>query len=108
VVPHTVVALAAVIDLYLAAEERLGGGAVQNFLGGNPTDVPEHYRVASPRTTDTRVIVVHGRQDLIVPIRQSGLASNAERIFDDYGSHFDLLDPQHNLWQRTVTALGLS
>ena len=108
VVPHTVVAQAAVVDLYGAATGNLGGGAVQGFLGGGPEDVPDHYRVASPSASDARIITVHGRYDLVVPIGQSGLLAGAERIFDDSGTHFDVLDPRHDLWRRTLDALGLS
>ncbi|MEE2767881.1 MAG: alpha/beta hydrolase [Actinomycetota bacterium] len=108
VVPHTVVAQAAVVDLYAAAGKNLGGGAVQGFLGGNPDEVPDRYRVASPSPTNARVIAVHGRYDLVVPIGQSSRLVGAEGIFDDTGTHFDVLDPAHGLWQRTVEALGLS
>ena len=107
VVPHTVVAQAAVADLYTAAAGNLGGGAVQGFLGGGPEDVPDHYRVASPSTSDARIITVHGRYDLVVPIGQSSLLAGAEAIFDDSGTHFDVLDPRHDLWRRTLDALGL-
>ena len=108
VVPHTVVAQAAVADLYTAAAGNLGGGAVQGFLGGGPEEVPDRYRVASPSTSDARIITAHGRYDLVVPIGQSGLLAGAERIFDDSGTHFDILDPRHDLWRRTLDALGLS
>jgi acetyl esterase/lipase len=108
VFPHTVVAQAAVVDLYAAAARNLGGGAVQGFLGGGPDDVPDHYRMASPVSTDARIIAVHGRYDLVVPIGQSGLLSGSEGIFDDTGTHFDLLNPRHDLWRRTLDALGLS
>ncbi|MDQ3811175.1 MAG: alpha/beta hydrolase, partial [Chloroflexota bacterium] len=43
------VALAGVVDLRRAAELGLGNDAVQAFLGGAPTDVPQRYRAASPR-----------------------------------------------------------
>jgi len=42
-----VIALAPVVDLELAAENRLGNGAVSTLLGGGPTDVPNRYREAS-------------------------------------------------------------
>ncbi len=107
IVPHTVVAQAAVVDLYAAAVGNLGSGAVQGFLGGGPEDVPDHYRVASPAASDARIITVHGRYDLVVPIGQSGLLVGAERIFDDAGTHFDVLDPRHDLWRRTLDVLGI-
>ena len=108
VVPCTVVTQAAVVDQYSAAAGNLGGGVIEGFLGGGPGDVPNHYRVASPSASDARIITVHGRYDLVVPAGRSGLLAGTEGIFDDAGTHFDVLDPQHDLWRRTLDALGLS
>ncbi len=106
--PHTVVAQAAVVDLRLAAEVNLGWGAVEALLGGEPDEVPERYRVAQPVFEGHRIIAVHGRYDQIVPISQSALIPGAIGIFSDTGTHFDVLDPRHNLWLRTVAELGLN
>ena len=106
--PHTVVAQAAVVDLRLAAEVNLGWGAVEALLGGEPDEVPEHYRVAQPVFDGHRIIAVHGRYDQIVPISQSALIPGAVGIFSDTGTHFDVLDPRHDLWLRTVAELSLS
>ena len=106
--PHTVVAQAAVVDLRLAAEVNLGWGAVEALLGGEPDEVPEHYRVAQPVFDGYRIIAVHGRYDQIVPISQSALIPGAVGIFSDTGTHFDVLDPRHDLWLRTVAELSLS
>ncbi len=106
--PHTVVAQAAVVDLRLAAEVNLGSSAVEALLGGEPDEVPEHYRVAQPVFDGPRIIAVHGRYDQTVPISQSGLIPEAVGIFSDTGTHFDVLDPRHELWLRTVVELGLS
>jgi len=105
--PHTVVAQAAVVDLRLAAEVNLGWGAVEALLGGEPEEVPEHYRVAQPVFDGHRIIAVHGRYDQIVPISQSALIPGAVGIFSDTGTHFDVLDPRHDLWLRTVAELAL-
>ena len=106
--PHTVVAQAAVVDLRLAAEVNLGWGAVEALLGGEPDEVPERYRVAQPVFDGYRIIAVHGRYDQIVPISQSALIPGAVGIFSDTGTHFDVLDPRHDLWLRTVAELALS
>ena len=106
--PHTVVAQAAVVDLRLAAEVNLGRGAVEALLGGEPDEVPERYRVAQPVFDGYRIIAVHGRYDQIVPISQSALIPGAVGIFSDTGTHFDVLDPRHDLWLRTVAELALS
>ena len=108
--PHTVVAQAAVVDLYKAAETNLGFSAVEALLGGEPDEVPDHYRVAQPVLDAQRVVAVHGRYDQVVPISQSGLLPEAggEGALDaDTGTHFDVLDPHHDLWLRTMAELGL-
>ena len=43
-----VVAQAGVLDLRRAARERLGDGAAQALLGGEPDEVPDRYVAASP------------------------------------------------------------
>ena len=106
--PHTVVAQAAVVDLRLAAKVNLGSSAVEALLGGEPDEVFEHYRVAQPVFSGHRIIAVHGRYDQTVPISQSALIPGAVGIFSDTGTHFDVLDPGHDLWLRTVAELGLS
>ena len=105
--PHTVVAQAAVVDLYKAAEMNLGFSAVEALLGGEPDEVPEHYRVAQPVLDAQRVVAVHGRNDQVVPISQSGLLPEAVGVFSDTGTHFDVLAPRPDLWLRTMADLGL-
>jgi acetyl esterase/lipase len=108
VIPATVVAQAAVTDLYVAAELGLGRGAVQELLGGEPHEVPDRYRVASPLSGDARVIAVHGGADTNVPSSQSDLLVDAERLDDPNADHFDVIDPEHRLWTRTLFALGIA
>ena len=86
VLPHTVVAQAAVVDLYVAVEENLGRGAVQAFLGGGPEEVPEHYRYGNT-PPQRHSVPVHGRYDLTVPISQSDFLVDAEGIFNDTATH---------------------
>ncbi len=75
-----VVALAPVADLASAARDRLGDGATQALLGGAPDDVPEAYAAADPlgllQDADpaTRVVVVHGSRDDVVPPSQGRAA----------------------------------
>jgi acetyl esterase/lipase len=74
-VPALAVGQAAVCDLVTGALERLGDGAVQALLGGWPDQFPERYAVASPRAllpvAGVRVVLVHGRDDTVVPVSQS-------------------------------------
>tara|TARA_Y100000590_G_scaffold98746_1_gene112360 strand:- start:6631 stop:6852 length:222 start_codon:yes stop_codon:yes gene_type:complete len=62
---------------------------------------------AQPAFEGQRIAAVHGRYDQIVPIGQSGYLEDAVGIFDDTGTHFDVLDPRHDLWLRTLGGLGL-
>nr|WP_239523192.1 alpha/beta hydrolase [Geodermatophilus normandii] len=65
---------AGVVDLQHAARQRLGGSAVQEFLGGEPGEVPDRYAVADPvrlLPTGADVLCVHGTSDDVVPLEQS-------------------------------------
>lgn len=67
------VALAPVADLRRAAELGIGGGAVQDFLGGTPDEVPNAYAAADPCLLQPTipVRVLHGRDDDVVPVELS-------------------------------------
>ncbi len=68
------VSQAGVVDLADAAQRGLGGGAVQAFLGGEPSERPDRYRAASPVSRlpiGVPVALVHGDADPLVPIAQS-------------------------------------
>ncbi len=73
--PVLAVGQAPVCDLVTGALERLGGGAVHALLGGGPERFPERYAVASPRALlplrGVRTVLVHGRDDTVVPVSQS-------------------------------------
>ncbi|WP_369253214.1 alpha/beta hydrolase family protein [Geodermatophilus amargosae] len=69
---------AGVLDLRHAAQQRLGLreglGAVREFLGGEPGEVPDRYTVADPvrlLPTGADVLCVHGTDDDVVPLEQS-------------------------------------
>lgn len=65
---------AGVVDLRRAAEQRLGSGAVQEFLGGELGEVPARYAVADSvglLPTGADVLCVHGTDDDVVPLEQS-------------------------------------
>lgn len=115
--PHAVdrvVGLAPVGDLRAAARDRLGDGATQAFLGGEPDEAPQHYDAADPATRfDTRpdceVVVVHGTEDANVPVGNSrGLA--ARHPFVDLrelpgADHFALIDPGSAAWPAVLSAV---
>ncbi len=71
VVPVLAIGQAPVINLHLAAREKAGtsGSVVQDFLGGEPEEIPERYRLATPRGADgVEVVIVHGTTDVNVLI----------------------------------------
>lgn len=107
------VALAPVADLRAGARDRLGDGAVQAFLGGEPTAVPERYDAADPATLlaarpRAEVVVVHGEDDDIVPVSQAaGLAARHPwvRLTTLPGAdHFAVITPGSPAWATVVAA----
>lgn len=109
--PVRAVALAPVADFDAAVEQRLGSDAVRDWIGAGPQDAPLVYsrldptRLASadPAAVD-RIRVVHGDQDLAVPIAQSdGFA--ARRTVVEGAHHFDLVDPASPHWSVVSAAI---
>jgi dipeptidyl aminopeptidase/acylaminoacyl peptidase len=103
-----VVSQAGVLDLRRAAIDRLGAGATQEFLGGEPTEVPERYDEASPiehLPLGVPMLCVHGRADANVPLEQSedfvaaaqDAGDSAELQAVD-GDHFVVIDPSSDAW----------
>lgn len=106
------VSLAGVCDLVAAALERLGGGAAQALLGGEPEDVPERYAAASPHALlplGVPQLLVHGLDDDIVPPAQSRSHAAAAREAGDLvelvelagTGHFHVVDASHPAWKET-------
>ncbi|HEY0409105.1 MAG TPA: alpha/beta fold hydrolase [Candidatus Dormibacteraeota bacterium] len=117
VVPAAVVALAAVSDLAGAAHLGLGGGAAVELLGGAPEQVPERYRVASPRQRlplGVPQLLVHGELDDRVPVAMSRGHAEAARAAGDAvelvvapgAGHADMIDPQSRAWQAAAAWVG--
>jgi acetyl esterase/lipase len=109
-----VVGLAPVADLRMAASEHFGADAALDLLGGLPEDVPERYAEADPaarleRRPPCDVVVVHGTEDVQVPVRSSR-ALAARHAFIDYRElpgveHFGLIDPRSDAWPHVVEAI---
>ncbi len=98
------IGLAPLLDLVAAHHVGLGRGAVEQFLGGSPAEVPDRYEQASPRALlplRARQIVIHGDADAAVPIGQSqDYVEAARRAGDDASlialpglGHMEFLDP---------------
>lgn len=103
-----VLSLAGVVDLHQAWELHLSNDAVVEFLGGNPSDVREHYREADPMrlAVKARQWLIHGVEDDIVPSSFSkNYAEEKKRRGENVhyleiagAGHFDLIDPRSAAW----------
>ncbi len=93
---------APVADLVAGFRDGLGGGAVQALMDATPGADARRYREGSPQTllpvAGTRVLLVHGDADEVVPVGQSrayavaaGPAADLQ-VLPGIG-HFEHLDP---------------
>jgi acetyl esterase/lipase len=106
---------ASLLDLVQASVEGLGGGAVDEFMGGSPVQLPDAYAQASPIALlpfGIPSVCVHGTADTVVPIEQSQrfvAAAKAAgdpselRTFD--GGHMDLITVGTQAWDLSVGAV---
>ena len=110
-----VVSQAGVLNLELAAQEGLGGGAVEQFLGHayDPQDPADTaFDPIRQVPLDIPVHCVHGDADTNVPSNQSetyvaaakdaGAEAALTRV---EGDHFVLIDPDSPAWQRQLALL---
>jgi acetyl esterase/lipase len=115
--PRAAVSLAGVVDLAGAWTAGLGSGAVGDFLGGGPDDVPERYSDASPAARlplGIPQLLVHGGRDTVVPAELSAAhverarraGDPAELLDDPAADHFDVIDPGHPTWAAVVAWLA--
>jgi acetyl esterase/lipase len=111
-----VVSLAGVCDLGLAAELRLGDGATQALMGGDPSTRPERYALADPATllpADTASILVHGTEDPNVPVELSrryaatahAAGERAQLVELPGTGHFEVIDPLSAAWPAVTEAI---
>ncbi|AEA26646.1 hypothetical protein Psed_4491 [Pseudonocardia dioxanivorans CB1190] len=110
------VSQAGVLDLEDAARREVGGGAVDDLLGGGPDDVPDRYALASPAArlpVGVPVVCVHGDEDVNVPLRQSERYAAAARTAGDPVElvvlpgvdHFAVIDPSTAAWGACAAAV---
>lgn len=107
-----VVSLAGVVDMQRGYALHLSNDAVAEFLGGTPTDVPDHYREADPMALSVhmRQWLVHGSADDIVPVdfsrdyvkTKQTRKEDAQLVEIAGCSHFDLIDPTSKPWKEVA------
>jgi acetyl esterase/lipase len=107
-----VVSLAGVVDLQQAWDLHLSGDAVAAFLGGKPSEVPEHYREADPMQTtvprSTTQWLIHGASDDVVPSYLSRTYAEKKKprgedvhyLEISTAGHYDLIDPRSRAWPK--------
>jgi acetyl esterase/lipase len=106
------VSFSGVVDLRRAFELHLGDGAVEEFLGVTPEQVPGRYDTASPiELLPIRIpqLLIHGTRDDVVPIelseRFSAASENCEIRRLEGADHFDAIDPRSAHWPVIAGAL---
>lgn len=109
-----VVSLAGVVDLQKALELHLSNDAVVAFMGGKPSEVPEHYAEADPMkltiSHSTVRWLIHGAADDIVPCylsrnyAQTKQPAGADVHYLEISTagHFDLIDPRSRAWPKVA------
>jgi acetyl esterase/lipase len=114
---HGAVPLAPVSDLLEAQRLRLGDGIVEEFLGGSPAAVREHYAAASPAALlphGVPTTIVHGTEDGDVPFALSeGFVKGActcgdapeLRALPGLG-HFEPIDPGSAAWPAVLESVS--
>lgn len=111
-----VVSLAGVCDLALAAQRRLSDGATQDLLDGDPSTAADRYAATDPAVllpSGVRSVLVHGQDDLNVPIELSRVYEQRARTAGDDvrlvelpgAAHFDVIDPLSTAWPAVTAAL---
>lgn len=114
-VPVTVViSQAGVVDLSGALTDRLGGGAVERFMGGEADEAS--YALADPTRQlplDVPVWCVHARDDEDVPFAQSesyvaraSAAGATAELVEVPGGHFGVIELDSPAWARIEQILA--
>ncbi|OLR92666.1 alpha/beta hydrolase family protein [Actinokineospora bangkokensis] len=106
-----VLSLSGVLDLRATAEQGLGEGAAEPFLGGSPEQVPEVYAAASPVElvpVGVPVTCLHGDADQRVPLEQAErfAALGGGRLVVVPGDHFAVVDPASAAWRVALAELA--
>lgn len=110
-----VVSLAGVVDMQRAFELHLSHDAVVEFLGGRPSEVPDHYREADPMRLPiaqaVQVLFVASNDEDVPPEfsrRYAGekkTRENVTLIEIPKADHYDLIDPRSAAWAKIEAAV---
>jgi len=112
---RAVISLAGVVDLRRGWDLQLGSGAVGRLIGGGPEQYEDRYREASPielLPMKLHQVLIHGRDDRVVPISQSEQFVQRAKAAGDTPSlialdgvgHFELIDPESKAWNAVARA----
>lgn len=112
-----VVSLAGCVNLELATRLGLGGGAVEDFLGGTPAEAPQAYAQADPLNLlpcPVPTVLIHGDADAEVPVAVSeSYAIAARRSGADVRlvrlpgvGHYELIEPGSGVFRTLEEVIG--
>jgi acetyl esterase/lipase len=106
------ISLAGAVDLTEAHRLGEGAGAVSQFLGGGPDEVPDRYAAADPALIGVPplpVVLIHGEKDDVLHVEMSrDYASRlgARMVELEGGSHMDMVDHESAAWPLLLDALS--
>ena len=110
-----VVSLGGVVNLHQAWAQHLSAGAVAEFLGGSPEEVPERYRSADPMqlAIKAKQRLIHGAADEVVPAdlsrgyvaEKKTRGEDVEYMETSIAGHFDLIDPRSGAWREVENVI---
>jgi len=101
------VSLGGVCDLVAGAADRLGNGAVFEFLGAPPSAHPD-ADPAARLPLRARVLLIHGSEDDTVPVehaRSFSERAGCKLLELDGGGHLDVIEPDGPFWPDVADAL---
>jgi acetyl esterase/lipase len=110
------VSLAGVVDLQRAFELHLSNDAVVEFMGGEPSEVAEHYHEADPMQLSirkAREVLIYGTKDDVVPPDFSrkyvevkrAKGENVKLVEIANADHYDVIDPRSEAWKQIEGAV---